>query len=262
LKQKKKFEKKKPSMPTAIYNTAVYVSDPNDVSFQRDLDVGLTETDPNIGNYDYEFFGKLDLNDILTDFIYYRNNEEDPDTQQTVGELAAWGKLHDVLHNTGVDEPSTKFPNAAISTDVTWRTFWVGLVSQSIRPTDQEGISVNISEVVSSLADETDKNDQILGGINTSFGGVFGLGVPVPLDTIPSAVNAYFAALHSFLLFTYRHTDNTIKRVDGNPADAAGSKLRLLENDSINLRIECKVGANPIVTGLITLVQKTPAAPI
>jgi hypothetical protein len=248
-------------MPTAIYNTAVYSSDPNDVSYERDQAIGLTETDPNTGNYDYRFLGKLDLNTVLTDFIYHRNNEEDPDTQQTAGEVTAWGKLHDVLHNTGVNEPSTTFPNAAISTDVTWRTFWVGLVSQSIRPTDQEGISVNISEVVSSLADETDKNDQILGGINTSFGGVFGGNLPVSLDTVPSAVNAYFAALHSFLLFTYRHTDNTIKRVDGDPADDAGSKLRLLENDSINLRIECKVGANPIVTGLITLVQQTPADP-
>lgn len=201
---------------------------------------GFTTVDPQDGQYDYRFEVKCDLNRLLSPlkFVLDANSS----TVETVsGSREAWISLHSLLQEgcSPQSEAKTYYEDRCSLEDNTWKTFWYGLLSQSLDPQDRAGNSVRVDVVRSILEDASDAKNPLLGALFSSFASDYDHESSHLLD----AHSCYFGALSTFVF-----------DIRGGAALAQGLKFN--DGDSIGIRIIVwgSTGCPPC-TGLVLVGQ-------
>jgi hypothetical protein len=218
---------------------------------------GLTLDDPEEGAYDYELQLNVDLNAVLSPFLYrcYGDGHH-----ATWGESEAYAALHQVLRGDSpqsADQWLTKYGSSGVtSTSPNWALFWVGLLSEATNPADTAGLSIKTStlaQVLSQPATRLPAND-VSGLFNAAFGDSFGGadGVAVPIPPEPNCGLNYLAALARFLYGYRGYLDGSEGSLASDPT-LSPSTLALLEGDVLAFRLSCSVNVQR--TGIIRLVQ-------
>lgn len=231
-----------------------------------EFQVSLDTSDAQV--YDYTLDVACDLNSMLQDFKIERviqppeniMDDEPINTLSVSGEADAWAKLHALLsRGAGQTDASflTTMHDGNTTSSKSWDTFWSGLLSECIDPTDLNGMSVNMSalKVVIDRAYNASPANDVTGSINDALGATSTSGTvstPAPWGTnvigtdIDPSKN-FLVALAVFLEERFGAFDGTEGALSGDP-NLGPVSFAVKTGTGFALRISCSVTVGGVTT--------------